>query len=102
MSDVELLPAPGTRPRVRRHEDSAAGAVAAGMKCALAALYQPIALQCGGVLAQIPDVASSVLGVVVVGPLGHAALLEDAVEDHGCADALDELGPLGDDEHVLG
>src|SRR5262249_13341281 len=101
VAHVVLLPAPGTGLGVGGHEYAGASAVAAGAERALAA-PDPAVPNGRRVLAQIPDVAGPVLRVVVVGRLGQAAALVDAVVDDRCPNAQDELGVVGDAEHVTG
>src|SRR5215217_954338 len=68
---IPLLAEPATDLRVGLHEDPWLSAVDSGVPGALGADDLAVTVEFGGVLAEVPDVAATVLGVVVAGPLGQ-------------------------------
>ena len=59
-----------------------------------------VAVQLGGVLAEVPDVAAAVLGVVVAGPLGQDVVQVQPVLDHPGPHPGDHPGPRGGGDQV--
>ena len=71
--------------RVRVHEDPGLRAVDAGVPGAFPRLHPAVGVELGGVLAEVPDVAVSVLRVVVARPLLELAAEVEQVGDHDAA-----------------
>jgi len=97
---IPLLAEPATDLRVGLHEDPRLSAVDSGVPAALGADDPAATVQLGGVLAEVPDVATTVLGVVVAGPLGQDVVQIEPVLDHAGSDPIDQLGPPGSDKQV--
>jgi hypothetical protein len=92
---IVLLAVAVADPGAGLHDDARFGAVLAGLPGALGADPQAVPVRLG-VLAEVPDVALAVLGVLVEGVLDEPAVSGDpVVHDHG-GHAEDPLGAAGD------
>src|SRR5512133_798524 len=99
---VPLLAEPATELGVGLHEHAGLGAVDPGVPGALGVDDPAVAVEGGGVLAAVPDVAAAVLGVVVAGPLLQDVVQVQPVLDHPGPHAVDQPGPVGGHDQVEG
>src|SRR5262245_8353218 len=97
---VPLLAEPAADLGVGLHEDTGLGAVDPGVEGPLGADDVAVAVQLGGVLAEVPDVAAAVLGVVVAGPLFQDVVQIQPVGDHPRGHPVDRPGPCGGGDQV--
>src|SRR5262249_59156924 len=92
LAPEELLAGRLPHLRLGVHENAGLRAVLAGEPAAGGVLDVAIAVELGGVLAEVPDVAVAVLRVVVGRPLLEAAAKVEAVRGDGPAGRGDRAG----------
>src|SRR4030095_11911003 len=102
LAPVPLLAELAAELGVGLHEHPRLGPVNAGVPGALGVDHLAVAVQGGGVLAEVPDVAAAVLGVVGAGSLLQHVAQVAAVLDHPGPDPVDHPGPVGGHEQVEG
>src|SRR4030095_7244511 len=94
LAPVPLLAEPAFELGVCLHEHPRLGAVDPGVPGPLGLDDVAVAVEDGGVLAEVPDVAATVLGVVVAGPLLEDVVQVQPVLDDPGPDPADHLGPV--------